>query len=688
MTVMHKSGARIGIDVGGTFTDFVLSDPRDDSLAYYKEPSTPDDPSRALIEGLKALLEKTDLAPGDIATIMHGTTIGLNAIIQRRGATIALVVSKGYRDILEIARSRMPSSFDFHASKEEPLVPRFRIIEIDARLSAAGDVTRQPDAAELDRVAAELKALKVDAAALVLINGYTTPAVERDLAAALSQKTDGLSITSAAAIWPEIREYERTLVACLNAYIQPLMLSYFNGLKIGLERDGVTAPILITASNGGSLSLTSAAERPVETILSGPASGVMAAARLAEAAGVTSIITFDMGGTSSDIAVAHAGAAQLATRTDIGGLPLVLPVVDVSAIGAGGGSIAWVDDHGVLHVGPRSAGAMPGPVSYGRGGTEPAVTDCYLALGYIDPAGFLGGRMLLDKSAAEAALALVGARIGMTGENAAARTAEGALAVTTAGMATELYKTLAARGLDPATFALVPFGGAGPTHANLLAEEVGIGRVVIPPAAGTFCALGGAAADLRRDFVRSLRRPLDARSAEFLQAVFAELSEEGRDWLDQEGSRTIARRIERGVDMRYAGQAYELRVELAEDCVSAEAVAEMFHREHERIYGFRDMETGVELGTARLAMVGEMAKLASQEIAAGSGNPVKKGERTLFRKGVWLTATVYARDALGAGDAIIGPAIVEQDDTTTILLPGWGARVDRAGNLHLERTAS
>jgi N-methylhydantoinase A len=684
---MQKSGARIGIDVGGTFTDFVLSNPKDGSLTYYKEPSTPDEPSRALIEGLQSLLKKAGMTSGDVGTLMHGTTIGLNAIIQRRGATIALVVSKGYRDILEIARSRMPSSFDFHASKEEPLVPRLRIVEIDARLSAAGEVTKAADDAELDRVAAELKALGVDAAALVLINGYTTPSVEIGMAKQLSEKTGGLSITSAAAIWPEIREYERTLVACLNAYIQPLMQHYFAGLKKGLERDGVVAPILVTASNGGSLSIVSAEERPVETILSGPASGVMAAARLAEAASVKSIITFDMGGTSSDIAVAHAGSAELATGTDIGGLPLVLPVVDVSAIGAGGGSIVSVDAHGLLKVGPQSAGAMPGPVSYGRGGKQPAVTDCYLALGYIDPAGFLGGRMKLDIDAARAALAEVGERIGLTGDDGAALAAEGALAVTTAGMATELYKTLASRGLDPASFALVPFGGAGPTHANLLAVEAGIGRVVIPPAAGTFCALGAAAADLRRDFVRSIRRAVDDATAALMLNVMKELEDEGSAWLDREGETSQTRRFERGADMRYAGQAYELRVKLDENCRDAASIAEAFHLEHERIYGFRDPQTEVELGTVRLAVVGVTENIIQPEIAAGNGNPSPKGERPIFRAGKWLTAGVYDRSALGAGDRITGPAIIEQDDTTTVLLPGWSARADVLGNLHLERTA-
>ncbi|GLU29768.1 hydantoinase/oxoprolinase family protein [Brucella sp. NBRC 12950] len=682
---MQKNGARIGIDVGGTFTDFVLFDPDRKSLIHYKEPSTPEDPSQALIVGLQSLLKKADLGADQIDTLMHGTTIGLNAIIQRRGAKIALIVSEGYRDILEIARSRMPSSFDFHASKEEPLVPRHRIIEIGARLLANGTTTQLPDDTALEAVAAQLNTLDVDAAALVLINGYTNPSVEKELAQKISEKTHGLSITSAAAIWPEIREYERTLIACLNAYIQPLMQRYFEGLKTGLAREGVHAPILVTASNGGSLSIGSAQERPVETILSGPASGVMAAARLAATSGVRAIITFDMGGTSSDIAVAQDGSAALATKTDIGGLPLVLPVVDVSAIGAGGGSIVWVDDHGVLKVGPRSAGAMPGPISYGRGGTEPTVTDCYLTLGYIDPGGFLGGRLQLESAPAAAALAQIGNRIGFQDENAAAEAAQGSLAVTTAGMATELYKTLAARGLDPASFALVPFGGAGPTHANLLAEEVGIARIVVPPAAGTFCALGAAAADLRRDFVRSLRRELDEATAATLAETFEALAAEGNDWLDQEGEQSTGRLFEKAADMRYVGQAYELRVALNDVDADVHAISEAFHREHERIYGFRDSAAEVELGTARLAVIGVTPDLAAQEFPTGDRKPGIKGKRRLFHKGAWLDADIYDRHSFRADDRVCGPAIIEQDDTTTILLPGWIANCDKAGNLHLER---
>lgn len=682
------NGVRIGIDVGGTFTDFVLSNPRDGSLSFYKEPSTPDDPSRALNEGLSALLKQAGLGPKDVGVLMHGTTIGLNAIIQRKGARIGVVVTSGFRDVLEIGRCRMPSAFDLHASKEAPLVPRARILEIGARLSANGEVRQQPDAAEIAQLGKALAALRLDAAAVVLLNGYTNPEFEVELSEKLSVAAGGLQVTSAAAIWPEIREYERTLVACLNAYIQPLMSRYFDNLRAGLKERGVEAPIVVTASNGGSLSAGSAVDRPVETILSGPASGVMSAVRLAQASQVGRIITFDMGGTSSDIAIASSGTPELATRTDIGGLPLVLPVVDVSAIGAGGGSVVWVDDHGVLKVGPQSAGAYPGPVCYGNGGLNPAVTDCYLTLGYIDPAGFLGGRMKLDGEAARAALAAIGERIGIKGNaaNVAAETAEGALLVATAGMASALFKTLAERGLEPRDFALVPFGGAGPTHANLLAEEVGIPHIVIPPAASTFCAMGAAAADLRRDFVRSLRLALNTKTAQTLANTFAALQAEGETWLAAEGSGEGDTVFERGVDMRYAGQAYELRILLGET-YDVETLAEGFHKEHERIYGFRDLGAVIELGTARLAAIGRAAPLPIPRLDK-DGDPAKpKGTRQVFCKGKWLEAEVYDRPSLVVNQQIVGPAVVEQSDTTIVILPGWSARVDDAGNLHLKGTA-
>ncbi|WP_046863827.1 hydantoinase/oxoprolinase family protein [Microvirga massiliensis] len=680
--------ARVGIDVGGTFTDFVLSEGRSARLIYYKEPSTPDDPARAVVQGLSNLVAKAGCATSEIDLIMHGTTIGLNAIIQRMGARIGLLVSTGFRDILEIARSRMPSSFDFHATKEEPLVPRDRVFEIDARFDPKGHPTRMPNDRALDELAGRIITAKLDAVALVVLNGYANPDAEAKLADDLARRLDGVGVVSAARIWPEIREYERTLVACLNAYIQPLMQRYYERLGHGIREIGASAQIFITASNGGSMSLESASARPVETVLSGPAAGVMAATRLAAAAGVERIITFDMGGTSSDIAVSSAGVPEFATRTEIGGLPLMLPVVAVSAIGAGGGSIVWVDDHGILKVGPRSAGADPGPVAYQRGGQEPTVTDCYLATGLIDPTRFLGGRMMLDRGAAEAALASAGKRIGIDGAGAAERAAVGALSVATAGMATELFKTLAQRGLDPADFALMPFGGAGPTHANLLAEEADIDHIVIPPSAGTFCALGAVSSDLRRDFVRSLRMELDTTSVARLASTLRQLESEGRVWLQNEGDFADAVDIFRAVDMRYAGQAYELRVELGSPSAepSCAEVAEAFHREHERVYGFRDPSASIEITTARLAVIGRTPRIKHFQLSPGLEAPQPKAHRSIFLRNGWTEAAVFDRSALRAGHVLEGPAIIEQEDTTVVILPNWMSRVDEAGNLHLTRS--
>ncbi|MBT2228211.1 hydantoinase/oxoprolinase family protein [Nonomuraea sp. NEAU-A123] len=705
--------ARIGIDVGGTFTDLVAAVPERGLVVHHKEPSTPADPSRAVADGLAAILAQADLRPEEIGGITHGTTIGLNAIIQRRGARIALVVTEGYRDILEIGRSRMPSSFDLYAGKEEPLVPRDRIIEISARLSPGGVPVSSPDAAELDRVAARLRATGADAAAVLVLHGYTDPAFEEDVAAGLRDRLPELPLMASATVWPEVREYERALVACLNAYIQPLMRDYFGRLESRVRALGVPAPIFISASNGGSMSLRSAAERPIETVLSGPAAGVAAAARL----GMGAIVTFDMGGTSSDIAVTVNGSPELATHTTVGGLPLIVPVVAVSAIGAGGGSVVWVDGQSVLKVGPESAGAEPGPVAYGRGGDRPAVTDCYLVTGMIDPATFLGGRMRLDADAAAKSLTDIATRLsghvdtrlgagagpgaGLSAEDGAAgaahRAAAGALRVATAGMATELQKIMAQRGLDPRRFTLVPFGGAGPTHAAMLAEEVGITHIVVPPTAATFCALGAAGADLRRDFARSLRRRLDPASAARLSGVLAELSDQAQAWLTEQSAagagftavrsgRGFGARLSHSADMRYAGQAYELRVALDPARLDVEAISEAFHAEHERLYGFRDQHAPIELGTARLGVVGPVAELPSATVPPGTGTPAPHGRRQVLLAGAWHAADVHLRSALGVGDAFDGPAIVEQDDTTVVVPPGWSGNVDGTGNLHLRRS--
>lgn len=690
MTAVRTTpGARIGIDVGGTFTDFVLFDARTSRFAYHKQPSTPADPALAVQLGLTALLGKCGLAAGDVEILLHGTTIGLNAIIQRRGARVGLVVTDGFRDILEIGRARMPSSFDFHATREAPFLTRDRVVEIGARFDRTGAKTQWPDAAQLDTVAEQVRALDVDAAVVMLINGYASPDDEGALTDALQTRVPGVKLLSAALTWPEIREYERTLVATLNAYIQPLMQQYFERLASLTEAIGLRAPILVTASNGGSLSLGAALARPIDTVLSGPAGGVVAAARLSLEAQVPNLVTFDMGGTSSDIAICIDGQAEIATRTEVGGLPLVLPVVGVSAIGAGGGSKIWVDEHGVLKVGPTSAGADPGPAAYGRGGQDATVTDCYLATGVLDAHAFLGGDMPLYPELAHGALVRVADALAFHGDHAAVEAASGALAVATAQMASELRKSLAQRGLDPAGFALVPFGGAGPTHANWLAEDAGLDHIVVPVTPGTFCALGAATADLRRDFVRSLRVPLTDAAAHTLDNVWQELDAEARTWLTVQGiEQTGPATLLPALDMRYAGQAYELKVVMPHPLphpLTVATLAEAFHREHERLYGFRDNDAPIDLSTVRLAIVGKMASVPSTQREPGGGQAAASAHRPVFLRGAWHDAAIYARAELRAGDVFDGPAVVTQADTTVVVLPGWQARTDALGYLHLTR---
>jgi N-methylhydantoinase A len=487
-----------------------------------------------------------------------------------------------------------------------------------------------------------------------------------------------------------MREYERSLVAVLNGFIAPLMQRYFTRLQERLAARGLAAPITITASNGGTIALRTACARPIETVLSGPASGVVAAARAAERTPHQRLITLDMGGTSSDIALTRAGEPEYTTRTTVGGLPLVMPVVNVSAIGAGGGSIVWVDPQGVLKVGPRSAGAAPGPVCYGRGGTEPTVTDCYLVCGFLDAGNFLGGRMKLDRRAAERALEPIAAQLGFAGPDAPARAAQAALRVATAVMATELSKGLAQRGEDAAGFALMPFGGAGPTHANMLAEEARLSAVLVPFAPSTFCALGAILADVKRDFVRSLRIRLWPEKAEAtarLHAALTELSAEARAWVAEESEALRGHSLAATTEMRYAGQSFELTVDWDAGTFAhptPEAICELFHRAHEAIYGFRDTASAVELTALRVRVTGQVEPIALPD-APSRPTASSVGTRRVFAAAGWQNWPVWDRGVLGRGARIAGPAIVEQEDSTLVLLPGWRAEVDLRGNLELRR---
>ena len=677
---------RIGIDVGGTFTDFVLANLATGELTRYKEPSVPSDPSRSVERGLMPLLERAGVTPDDVELLVHGTTLLVNAIIQRRGAKVGLVVSRGNRGILEIGRARLANTYDTKISKEEPLVPRDLILETDARTMADGKVIGRPAEGELERIANSFVTHGVEALTVLLLHSYAHPALEAEVAARLRALMPGIPVTESARIWPERREFERSLVAIMNAYVHPIMDRYLTRLTERVAALGFKAPIYITASNGGTLSVHTARERPIDTILSGPASGVVAAAHAAAASEHRRLMTIDMGGTSCDVAVTEGGEPDYTTLTHVGDFPLILPVVAVSAIGAGGGSIVWVDQQGVIKVGPRSAGGDPGPVCYGLGGQEPTITDCYLLMGYLRPDGFLGGRIRLDRAAAEAALSVIAERIGIEGPDRAAGAAEAALQVTTAMMSTELYKSMAQRGQDPRDFALMAFGGAGPTHGIMLAEEARLSTVVVPPAPATFCALGAILADVKRDYVRSRHLRLsDAGAVAALARVFRELEQEANEWIGSEGDILGTPQFVATCDMRYAGQAFDLPVHLAEAlrrAPDAAELTELLHREHEKIYGFRDADSGVEITAIRLRVIGQIPPIRLPELPENGGEPAKVLEqRSVYYQGRHIAVPVYARRDLGAGQVVSGPAIVEQEDCTIWIIPNWTGRVDRVGNL-------
>ena len=677
---------RLGIDVGGTFTDFVLATTDGADFAFHKEPSVPADPSKAVEDGTRRLIEKLGIAPADIELVVHGTTLALNAIIRQKGARVALVVSQGNRDVMEIARSRMPNSYDFTSGREAPLIPRESVYEVSARGLSDGSVMRPMDPDEIAAVAARIAVDGHDAVAVMLLNSYRDGTLEREVAATLATHLGDMPVVASADIWPEMREYERALVTALNAFVHPLMEAYFERLNSRLAGLGVTAPLYITANNGGTVSLETARARPVDTILSGPASGVLAATRVA---GHDSLITFDMGGTSTDISISEGGALEFTNATMIGDYPLMLPVVNVSAIGSGGGSIVWTDPQGLLKVGPDSAGADPGPVAYGRGGDRPTMTDCYLTLGILDPARFNDGKMRLDEAAAAAALTEIATRMGLADAVAAA---DAAVRVASAKMATELRKLLAQKGLDPRGFVLVAYGGAGPTHANFLAEAARLDAVLVPRLPGTFCALGAILADVRRDYVRPARQMIDRAGTGFSRIIelVRDAEAEARAWIATEGDIIGAHELRLTCDMRYPAQAFELAIpvpDFSADTLSPGILIELFNAEHERLYGFSEAESDVEITNLRLAVVGKVAPLTLAAVEAGPA-PVPKGERRVHLGGTWQTVPVYDRAALGRGARIEGPALVEQPDSTVTMLPGWAAEADAFGNLVIRRSAA
>lgn len=678
---------RLGVDVGGTFTDLLLHDSSDGRTWLAKTPSTPHDQSEGVIEGLRQVAETAGISPADLEAFLHGTTVATNAVLERKGARVGLLVSEGFRTMLHLAEAWTPGPlFGFMVyEKPEPLVDLADVREVPGRLDTNGEEVRPLDEAAVVTALEQLRDSGVQALTVALMNAYEDPRHERRVGELAREVAPGLALSLSSEVMPEFREYERTVTTVVNAYVAPALDLYLSNLRTGLGKAGVTAGLQVVRSDGGLMSLDAAREMPVHTVLSGPAGGVSGAAHVAGRAGYDRLLTFDMGGTSTDVAVCLDGKPEITRETSVGEFPVRAPAVDVESIGAGGGSVAYVAEAtGALRVGPRSSGAQPGPACYGRGGTEPTVTDANVVLGHLPPR-LLGGAMELDVEAAHAAVRTVAESRGL-GVHEAAR---GIVELVNETMLGALRVVTVQRGRAPDEFALVSFGGAGGLHANALAALLGCYPVIVPEESGVLSALGFVASDVRNEFSQTWIRPTAEADAAELIAQFSTLGDHGLAWLDGEGVETADRRLQFVADMRYARQGFEIpvsleREELAE--LTPAGLAERFAAEHHQLYGF-DLEGGAELVTLRALATG---RVSAPEPTASEPGPVdpsaaRSGTQDVWSSGERVEAPTYARSELRTGMAITGPAIVEQYDATTVVLPGHIARVDPHANLIIDR---
>ncbi len=643
---------KIGVDIGGTFTDFVVYEESTGEVRSFKLPSTPHEPERSVLEGLQRL------AIDDGTVVVHGSTVATNAVLERKGAKTAFITTEGFKDLLRIGRQNRTELYEFAASRPPPLVPPELSFEIKERVDRHGNVLDPLSENEIPSLVQQLQQEAVESVAICFLFSFLHPEHEQRVARALSEA--GLSVSLSSQVHPEFREYERASTTALNAYVMPVMDRYLGRLGDRLA----TEQLRIMNSNGGILSAAQAQQQPVKAILSGPAAGVVGALDIAKAAGLERVISFDMGGTSTDVSLSI-GEAQLTSEGEIAGLPLRAPMIDIHSVGSGGGSIAFVDPGGLLHVGPESAGADPGPACYGRGGTKPTVTDANRVLGRLDPHRFLGGEMILDSAAAERAVGEIATLLGMSLEGSAL----GIVRVVNSHMASALRLVSTARGHDPRDFTLLSFGGAGGLHACDVARQVGIGSVLIPAGASTLSAYGMLAADLAKDYVQTVMMAADTLF-ETLEARFAPLEQEGQKDMELQGIPSELIELVSELDLRYAGQSYELRVPFDPGFASS------FHERHQAAYGYSDPDMPVEVVNLRVRAIGRVAQLEVERSSLGSSDPA---EALLYDADGELEH--YDGERLSPGNRLLGPAIIHYLDTTAYLGPADTADVDEQGNL-------
>jgi len=673
---------RIGIDVGGTFTDFTLLSEDDGRVHFHKVASTPLDPSEAIATGIAELLAQHRLSPQQVAHVGHGTTVATNLIIERRGARAGLLITRGFRDVLEIGRQVRPHLYDYSRGKPPPLIEREHRLELAERLNARGEVLEPLDQAELERAVVTLRAGGVQAIAVCFLHSYRNPEHEARAREAIERLFPEAYISVSSEVLPEFREFERLSTTALNAVVGPRMQTYLEGFLSRVRSLGIASEPYTIHSNGGLMSVRAVRSFPVRTCLSGPAAGVVGAAEIGRAIARGNLVTFDVGGTSTDVSLVVEGRPLFSSLRSVADYPVKTPMVDIHVIGAGGGSIAAIDDAGALKVGPRSAGADPGPAAYGRGGVQATITDAQIVLHRLNPVALLAGRLPVDEAHAREVLQRqVAGPLGLTLEAAA----EGVIRIANANMGRAIRAVSTERGYDLGAFALFAFGGAGPLHAIEVAEECGIPLVVVPREPGAMCARGMLLTDISFDFVRSLIAVADPERWSEVQALFVAMREQAELWLQRERVAAEDRSYRCHIDARYQGQNFEVVVALQSSGEqSLEGFLDAFAAAHRREYGYELPGKPVEIVNCRLQAIGNVPKAPLNALTnQGSVQQALTTRRSVYfgeRHG-WIDTPVYLRDRIAAGTTLHGPAVVEEMSSTVVLAPGQRAEFDRIGNI-------
>ncbi len=677
---------RIGVDIGGSFADFAVLDSETRSVRTLKVFSRPDSPGSEVLQGMEMLASRYGICPQDVSYFTHGTTVGVNAVVQRKGLRLGLITTRNFEDVLEVARLKIPDMYHLMSSRPEPLISRDRVFGVVERLNFDGSVDTPVDEQSVLAALEAVEQADCEGVVVSLLHAYRNPEHERQVKAILRRARPELFVSCSHEVWPIIREYERTLTAVIGGYVQPKVSHYLSRLQGALAETGIGAELKVTKSNGGVMSAENGKSNCVQMILSGTASGVIGASYIAQQCGLRNCMSLDIGGTTADVALIIDGQPQYATGEYIGDFQIHIPSVSVSSIGDGGGSIAWVDDFGVLKVGPDSAGSNPGPVCYGRGGTHPTITDAFAVMGVLGQSDLGYNAVKVDREAARRAIEVLAEKIGQD----VYRTAEAIINVSISGMYAGVSRLVSRFGIDPRTFSLLPFGGAGPMLACHLAKALNMGEIVVPMTPGVLSALGGLIADTKNDFVKTTYYNLDTDTLRQLAQDRAELESQARAWIRQEIGTDTTAQIKVSADMRYRGQSFEIDTSLdgmsfAEDDLAAIRAA--FHRAHERLYGHSDDAALVQVIALRLVITAPTPKPALQTIEADASDPEPVRTISAFMEGEFREVPLYQRAALRATQRFSGPAVVAQDDTTTCVLPGYAVEVDSYGNLVITASA-